>query len=160
MQKSFLQPSYGATKVQGTRLPVISFIFAWQSPVFVKLYLYMSGYICQFSKIVYIPDLLLLRIRYHWVLSQNITEETSYLLWSGWDYEKHEQKWKQVTLDKNITVTAVMGAQRSSFEPHGKHQVRKPPSTFRLCLVLCNGFQWRNNSPYFILQWRNNRPYC
>ena len=53
-----------------------------------------------------------------------------------------EQKLTQVTLDKNETVTAVMGAQRSSFEPHVKHhQVRIPSSTFRLFLVLCNGFQ-------------------
>ena len=47
---------------------------------FCKAVFFMSVYICQFSNIVYIPDLLLLRIRYHWVLSQNITEETSYLL--------------------------------------------------------------------------------
>ena len=43
---------------------------------------------------------------------------------------------------KKTIVTAVMGAQRSSFEPHGKHhQVRIPSSTFRLFLVLCNEFQ-------------------
>ena len=105
----------------------------------------MSVYISQFSNIVCIPDLLLLRIRYHWVLTENITEGTSYsdqgetvrsMIRRG------EQKGKRVTLDKNTTVTAVMGAQRSSFEPHGKHhQVRVPSSTFRLFLVLYNGFQ-------------------
>ena len=44
-----------------------------------KLYLYMSVYICQVSNIVCIPDLLLLRIRYYWVLLQNISEGKSYL---------------------------------------------------------------------------------
>ena len=39
----------------------------------------MSVYICQVSNIVCIPDLLLLRIRYNWVLLQNISDETSYL---------------------------------------------------------------------------------
>ena len=46
--------------------------------LYVKLYSYMPVYISQFSNIVNIPDLLLLRIRCHWVLSQNITEGTSY----------------------------------------------------------------------------------
>ena len=45
----------------------------------VKLYLYMSVYICQVSNIVCIPDLLLLRIRYNWMLLQNISDRTSYL---------------------------------------------------------------------------------
>ena len=42
--------------------------------LYFKLYSYMPVYISQFSNIVNIPDLLLLRIRCHWVLSQNITE--------------------------------------------------------------------------------------
>ena len=76
MQQSSLQLLYGATKVQ------LSFLIYLHNKVelFVKLYLYMLVYISPFSNIVYIPDLLLLRIRYHWVFSQNITEETSYLL--------------------------------------------------------------------------------
>ena len=45
----------------------------------VKLYIYMSVYIFQVSNIVCIPDLLLLRIRYNWVLLQNISDGTSYL---------------------------------------------------------------------------------
>ena len=45
----------------------------------VKLYLYMSVYICQVSNIVCIPDLLLLRILYNWVLLQNISDGISYL---------------------------------------------------------------------------------
>ena len=45
----------------------------------VKLYLYMSVYICQVSNIVCIPDLLLLRIWYNWVLLQNNSDGTSYL---------------------------------------------------------------------------------
>ena len=80
----------------------------------------MSVYICQVSSIVCIPDLLLLRIRYNWVLLQNISDGTSNLYS---DLSKTvrsmirhgEQKSKQVTLDKNITVTAVMNAQRCFF---------------------------------------------
>ena len=132
--------------------------------LYVKLYSYMPVYISQFSNIVN---------------TWPIASQDSVSLGALTEHHRRnilltlirvrlrsmvrhvEQKWKQVTLDKNTTVTAVMGAQHSCFEPHGKYyQVRIPSSTFRLFLVLCNGFQWRNNSPYFIIQWRNNSPYC
>ena len=63
-------------KVQG----YLSFLLYLHNRVelYVKLYLYMLVYINQFWNKVNIPDLLLLGIRYHWVLSQNITEGTSY----------------------------------------------------------------------------------
>ena len=68
------QPKF---KVQG----YLSFLLYLHNRVelCVKLYLYMSVYICQVSSIVCIPDLLLLRIRYNWVLLQNISDGTSYL---------------------------------------------------------------------------------
>ena len=54
MQQSFLQPSYGATKVQGTRLPVISFIFAQQSRALCKaIFIYVSVYLSGFEHSMY-----------------------------------------------------------------------------------------------------------
>ena len=99
------------------------------------IFIYVSVYLSGFEHSMFTWPIASQDSVYNWVLLQNISDGTSYL------YSDLSETVRSMIRHENITVTAVMDAQRCSFEPRGKHhQVRIQSSTFRLFLVLCNGF--------------------